>query len=254
VPTSSTGGAYVDADPTLRKGIDYCYYVRTEGRYANTGYLSSLLNRSQELCVAILDQPCTPQLTILPANCDSLAALQGSSTSLRYANRLRWELTSLPAGCTASALYYRIFYRPSASGPFVLLDSTAQTTYTHNNLPFPGGCYQVQAVGARNTRSGLSNEACQENCVFFSLPNIFTPNGDGINDVYALNGQGFDLKYFRIYNRWGEKVFETNQIDEPWDGTYHGKMYEPEVFVYDLQAVCSSGEVLSKKGNITLIR
>src|SRR6476661_889188 len=74
-PTTATGGSYVDRDPSLRKFQTYCYYVQTEGRYLPTGYLSSLLNKSQERCAELTDQPCTPVLTLLPTNCDSLAAL-----------------------------------------------------------------------------------------------------------------------------------------------------------------------------------
>jgi gliding motility-associated-like protein len=117
--------------------------------------------------------------------------------------------------------------------------TTYYVTFTDNN-----GCKADDTVEV--------TVFCNDASIF--IPNAFTPDGDGRNDEYYLKGQGFELKYFRIYNRWGEKVFETSDLAEPWTGKYKGKVSEPEVFVYYLQAVCTSGEVLSKKGNITLIR
>ncbi|GAA4357817.1 hypothetical protein GCM10023185_22820 [Hymenobacter saemangeumensis] len=222
-PTGATGGSYIDQDPSLRKFETYCYYVQTEGRYEATGPLSSLLNKSQERCAELTNQPCTPVLTLLPTNCDSLAALpEFPTSSQRYANRLRWVFGTTPAGCNASASYYRIFYRPGNSGPFALIDSTRQTTYTHRDLAASGGCYQVQAVDVSGVRSERSNIACQDNCVFFVLPNIFTPNGDGRNDVFRpKTASPLRRVTFRAYNRWGVKVFENTTTSETfinWDG------------------------------------
>lgn len=106
--------------------------------------------------------------------------------------------------------------------------------------------------GCRDGDSMVVDVFCSDASIY--IPNAFTPDGDGLNDEYHLRGAGFSLNFFRIYNRWGEKVFETNNLEEGWNGMYKGKMYEPEVFVYYLEAVCSSGELLAKKGNITLIR
>jgi gliding motility-associated-like protein len=223
VQSTATGGSYVDRDPNLRKQEEYCYYVQTNGRYPGVAYLTSLLNNSQERCVVITDVPCDPILTLVPTNCDSLAALQEFPTAnMRYSNNLRWTLGSTPDGCKAEASYYRIFYRAGTTGAYTLLDSTSQTSYTHRNLDFSGGCYQVQAVDQYGVRSNLSNEACQDNCVFFVLPNIFTPNGDGKNDTFRpKNSSPLRRVHFTAFNRWGVKVFENTTNAETfinWDG------------------------------------
>ena len=69
------------------------------------------------------------------------------------------------------------------------------------------------------------------------LPNAFTPNGDGINDVLLVQGKGIKLiKTFRIYNRWGELVFETTDLTEAWDGMHKGKLQDVGTFVYYITA------------------
>ncbi len=86
------------------------------------------------------------------------------------------------------------------------------------------------------------------------LPNAFTP-GNGSNSKFKILKRGIaDLKSFSIYNRWGQKVFETANIDEGWDGSFNGKPQPFGVYVYEVIAVTSSGEDFVKTGNVTLIR
>jgi gliding motility-associated-like protein len=93
------------------------------------------------------------------------------------------------------------------------------------------------------------------------LPNAFSPNGDGINEVLRLYGNT-DRIYtlnLRIFDRWGEKVFEADKIEKAlagWDGTYLGKLLDPGVFTYHLKVTFKSGiaDPLEKKGSLVLIR
>ena len=89
---------------------------------------------------------------------------------------------------------------------------------------------------------------------FIFVPTAFTPNNDGKNDVIQVNSGVISEFEFAIYDRWGEKIFETNNANEYWDGTYHGKLLEPQVFVYYLKGTCINDEKFEAKGNITLIR
>jgi len=86
------------------------------------------------------------------------------------------------------------------------------------------------------------------------VPNAFTPNGDGDNDVLLVRGNNITNMTLRIYHRWGEKVFESTDQSTGWDGTYKGKECDPAVFVYYLDVDCLGGESYEQKGNITLIR
>lgn len=99
---------------------------------------------------------------------------------------------------------------------------------------------------------------CDNSMVF--VPNAFTPNNDGKNDVFYPRGQGMkEVKTFRVYNRWGELLFERENIalnDEQygWDGSYKGSTPKPDVYVYIIEGVCFTGESVMIKGDVTIIR
>ena len=86
------------------------------------------------------------------------------------------------------------------------------------------------------------------------VANVFSPNADGNNDVLHMIGKGITDLQFLIYDRWGEKVFETNDINIGWDGTYKGEPLNIGVFVYFIKGKLKNGDDISKKGNVTLMR
>ncbi|MCC7302423.1 MAG: gliding motility-associated C-terminal domain-containing protein [Bacteroidia bacterium] len=91
----------------------------------------------------------------------------------------------------------------------------------------------------------------------FGAPNAFSPNKDGKNDIFIVQGMGLCFKDFIlvVYDRWGEKVFETNNPNTGWDGTYRGKVLDPQVFSYYISTtLVGSDKPIVKRGNVTLIR
>jgi gliding motility-associated-like protein len=89
------------------------------------------------------------------------------------------------------------------------------------------------------------------------VPSAFTPNGDGTNDIVYVAGWGIkDLIYFKIFNRWGELVFETGDIKIGWDGTYKGVPQNTETYVYEVSVApfIEGGKPILKKGTIKLLR
>jgi gliding motility-associated-like protein len=107
--------------------------------------------------------------------------------------------------------------------------------------------------------SGCKDSACvtitvELPCGEVFVPDAFSPNGDGHNDVECVYGKCIATLYFVIYDRWGNKVFETNDQNQCWDGTYDGKLMNTGEFVYYLNYTLNSGSKVSQKGNITLIR
>lgn len=96
---------------------------------------------------------------------------------------------------------------------------------------------------------------------FLFVPNTFTPNGDGENDVfYPRCGPGITLiSTFRVYNRWGVLVFERDNLNpndktNAWDGSYNGQPPGTEVFVWIVDAICQDGSTINKKGSVTIVR
>ena len=134
---------------------------------------------------------------------------------------------------------------------------TISNTNTDSPTAAPGQSTTYFVTGSYN--NGCSTTDSIKIAVDFSagvllLPNSFTPNGDGLNDCFGLkyhgNIQSFTLT---IFDRYGEKVFRTNNISQCWDGTFNGKNAIPGNYVYSLTAKTSCGNV-NKKGSVLLIR
>ncbi len=86
------------------------------------------------------------------------------------------------------------------------------------------------------------------------VPNAFTPNGDGVNDIMRVRAFGIDKLNWRIYNRWGALVFESVNQNEGWDGKYKGVLQPQEVYTYVLNVQFTDGTTYKKSGDITLLR
>ncbi len=86
------------------------------------------------------------------------------------------------------------------------------------------------------------------------VPNAFSPNNDGENDILYVRGHPIKSIEFKVFNRWGEKVFESHDISFGWDGTYKGKLVDPDVFDYYLNVECVGDEHKLLQGNVTVLR
>lgn len=93
---------------------------------------------------------------------------------------------------------------------------------------------------------------CEDPDIF--VPNTFTPNGDGVNDVLYVRGAHIERLDFQVFDRWGERVFRTEDQRVGWNGQFKGKLVDPAVFVYHLKAWCIDGQEYFKKGNVTVVR
>jgi len=96
------------------------------------------------------------------------------------------------------------------------------------------------------------NPQCEPPYIF--VPKAFSPNGDGVNDILYVRGESIDVVEFIIYDRWGEKMFETNNLSQGWDGTFRGKALPPDVYGYYLYVECIGGDTYTERGNVTIIR
>ena len=122
------------------------------------------------------------------------------------------------------------------------------TTYTvsvYDNL-YPS-CWQAKTL----TVSVLPF-ICEKPYIY--VPNAFSPNNDGENDVLYVRGKNIEKLYFAVFNRWGQKVFETEDQSIGWDGYFEGMKIDPAVYDYYLRVECIGEQEYFEKGNITLIR
>ncbi len=123
--------------------------------------------------------------------------------------------------------------------------------------PTENALYELTVVDENGCSNSLEiqiqvTNICQESSIV--VPSAFTPNQDGENDFFYVRGTA-EMSLFQVFNRWGEKVFETTNPSQGWDGTYKGQILNRGVFVYYIEANCSSnGETIIKTGDVTLIR
>ena len=129
--------------------------------------------------------------------------------------------------------------------------STGETTQsiTVNNE----GDYWVAVSNGQCTGYDTITIMVYPDCIL-AVPNAFSPNGDGHNDILYARGEGFIEMELMIFNRIGELVFDTKDIGTGWDGTFKGKKQPVDAYTYMLRGVCVSGNPVFKKGNITLLR
>jgi len=87
------------------------------------------------------------------------------------------------------------------------------------------------------------------------FPNAFTPNSDGVNDEFKYIVRGpFDLDGFTIFNRWGNAIFNSNVLNEGWNGVYNGKAAEIGTYVFTVSGKDGDGNLVNKKGYFLLLR
>jgi len=209
----------------LENGKQYCFYVRSTGGYTAANMPKNLINLSQLTCTVPVDNepPCRPEISVT-SQCDSLY------------NSITWII---PDSCLEDVFKYYIYYKKTFDNDFTLLDSILDKnvyTYRHYlNQPddIMSGCYAISAVDMHGNISQKSVATCVDQCNFFEIPNVFTPNGDNINDQLIAKASGLVEKIdFRLFNRNGFLLFQTEKPRIEWDGTYEGRIVSPGVYFY----------------------
>ncbi len=123
------------------------------------------------------------------------------------------------------------------------LDTTIYTvTVTDEN-----GCTDTAEITIN-----VRKPECDETDVY--LPNAFSPNADGINDVLFVRSNFIESMELIIYDRWGEEVFRTTDQSIGWDGTYGGEKLAPDAYAYILDVICINAVEYTRKGNVSIIR
>ena len=208
------------ADDSLANGTEYCYLVKAYGRYTVESLPDTLINFSQIQCSVPADNepPCPPVLSVYNI-CEEEGNIVVDESDLR--NVLSWNNPNL--SCADDVVQYQVYYAPQEGAALTLLAtlvSALDTAYIHNGLLSLAGCYAVVAVDSFGNQSAFSNIVCVDNCSDYNLPNAFTPNGDGFNDLFTpiLPYRFIDRVDMQIFDRWGNLVFTTTDPMLNWDG------------------------------------
>ncbi len=220
--TASGSGLYNFIDSTatqsfvdtgLVNGANYCYKVVSKGQYSDPVLPRPLFNSSQIKCETPIDiiPPCQPTFNV-NSDCGIIQNVLTWSNPNNY--------------CSEDAVQYNVYFSPTTDGTMSVIHSTTNmndTTFTHiyyfEGVASVAGCYAVTAVDSFGNESPIITKVCVDNCPVYELPNVFTPNGDNVNDWFIPLPYQFvkdiDIK---IYDRWGVLMFTTKNPDVLWDG------------------------------------
>jgi len=201
-------------DVGLANGSSYCYKVKSNGTYKDGINEYKTLNWSNDRCEIPEDyqRPCPPELTVT-SFCDSLY------------NKLNWTNPNL--SCADDVIAYKVYYSKlydSSLDSIVRIEGAENNYFVHTPQESMGGCYSVSAVDSFGNESNLSYIRCVDICSYYKLPNVFSPNGDNLNDTYiAENPLDYVKKVdMKIFNRWGDLIFKTDNPLIEWDGKVQG--------------------------------
>jgi gliding motility-associated-like protein len=125
--------------------------------------------------------------------------------------------------------------------------ATPQDTTIYKVVVSKKGCKEEKTI-----RINVDNVNCGEPNIF--VPNAFTPNNDGNNDILKVRGRWISKLQFVVYNRWGQEMFTTTDLNNGWNGVFKGNEVAPDVYNYFLQVTCLDNKIFTKRGNTSLIK
>ncbi|MCK9612341.1 MAG: gliding motility-associated C-terminal domain-containing protein [Bacteroidales bacterium] len=189
-------------------------------------------------------------VTVIECDSNIRQAVAGNDTTICRGDSIRLGINDTLAG-------YHFFWSPATGlsdsnvqNPFAKPDVTTTYQLMQN---YYSSYYTSDEVTITVIDCSTPPPDTGANRVLY-LPNIFSPNGDGQNDVFRVRGENIETLHLAVYNRWGEKVFESQNKNDGWDGNYKGKPCSANVYVYHATIVFEDGTETSRKGNVTLVR
>ncbi len=135
----------------------------------------------------------------------------------------------------------------SGTGVSSITDSPLESTIYTVTVMDDNGCESTMEILVT-----VLQPSCDESDIF--LPTAFTPNGDSTNDVLFVRSNFVKELEFFVYNRWGEEIFRSTDVNQGWDGTYDGALLTPDVYAYCLKVTCPNDVQYVKTGNVSLLR
>lgn len=246
----------------LVNGLEYCYYIEAIGSYSISNIEDPLINLSQEVCSIPYDNipPCPPKLEVENLCNDGTEIIDLTE----LINTLAYSRPNADCNETDDVFGYYIYFNDIEGQTLIRIDSIFDESvnrYEHSPTRGISGCYAVSAFDMNRNESELSNIVCVDNCPEYQLPNTFTPNSDGANELFVpIINRFIETVDFQVYNKWGNQVFESNDPLILWDGTTgNGKDLPDGTYFYTCSIIEQrvtgnvDGNVLLK-GHINIIR
>lgn len=204
---TTTTNTYTDQLAVIN-GSTYCYYVKSSGEYSDTSILRPLINRSQIDCATAVDKiPPVPPTATITADCPS-GFLEVS-----------WSDISNQSDDVGS---YQVYYKPTVDGLYVPIANFMADLpryFSSDNPNTFAGCYAVKATDINGNIGDLSEDLCVDICPIFELPNVFSANGDEVNDFFqAIRVKQIKEIDLHVLDRWGNLVYQTTDPYFKWDG------------------------------------
>lgn len=247
---TGTNGVFTVAP--IITGITYNWFsVATGGTSLSTGTTFSTPAANANYYVGGSTALCTSssrkmvQLTALPILATPI--VEGDTTS---PNTLSWKWNAI-----AGALSYEISLDNGVTWTTASSGSTGLTHVITGQAPSTSKALIVRALGTLPCQTSQSLAVISRTVIDqIFIPNAFTPNGDGKNDVLRIYGYVIKDLNFMVYNQWGEKVFESRSQSVAWDGTYKGKPLPVGVYTFVCKMNLIDGKTKEMRGAISLIR
>ncbi len=215
------------AGAPLDRSMVYHYYVMTSGSYGNTDIRAPLLNRSQITSTKLEDSvthciPVSLAFVNITSPEDCREYVKDKPCNFRdFENTIHWQ-TVQDGNCEHAIAAYNIYFSETGEeGSFKKIASTSDTFFIHSHLPQIAGCYKVTAVSNTGKETAPGEMICHDNCPYYELPNVFTPNDDGKNDFFKAYDEPpakcprfVKSVTFQVYNRYGVEVYNSESRKE----------------------------------------
>jgi len=208
-------------DKGLTNGEESCYYVEAMGTYGLQTTPPILINHSQINCGIPVDDVTTCIVDVQISNiCNDPGQFDLNESDV---NKITWRVTANTCDENEIIMGYNIYYSPSDSTNYELVGASIDQSFEHSPQFGVQGCYAITTIDQLGNEGAFSSPICLVNCPAYKLPNTFTPNNDGDNDVFIpIESQFISRVDMEVFNRWGQKVFETQDPSLNWNGTNMG--------------------------------
>lgn len=196
--------------------------------------------------VATNNWGCTTTLSaFVPQPADAFAEVFPSDTVIDLGQTIQLHSTFGPYPSSAIVSYQ---WTPSTGlscvdCPSPMLFPYGRMTEYSLTITYNGHCFTTASM-----------KVLVENDLEVFIPNAFSPNGDGNNDIFLIYGEGIKTVDLTIFNRWGEKVYDSASQYAGWDGTYKGVLQNPGVYVYNARITFLDNRTIQKTGSVSILR